>query len=196
VVSRLGRSRTILIAGLLLLFPFALEYLLRSRNRGFKLYRKDAPLLLASSGAWLLFLVTVAAYLVRPATMPGANVPVPGKLRALGVVAGGIGCLLLIWALRTISASRRDAARRKRTETLVVHGPYLWMRHPCFVGLLMLALALPLITANWLFVPVGIVLLGTAGARLPREEELMRERFGEPYAAYERRTGRFFPGAS
>ncbi len=117
--------------------------------------------------------------------MPGANVPVPGKLRALGVVAGGIGCL-----------RRRDAARRKRTETLVVHGPYLWMRHPCFVGLLMLAVALPLITANWLFVPVGIVLLGTAGARLPREEELMRERFGEPYAAYERRTGRFFPGAS
>lgn len=146
--------------------------------------------------AWLLFLATLAIYLVRPTTMLGANVPVPGKLRALGVVAGGIGCLLLIWALRTISASRRDAARRKRTETLVVHGPYLWMRHPCFVGLLMLAVALPLITANWLFVPVGIVLLGALGARLPREEELMRERFGEPYAAYERRTGRFFPGAS
>jgi protein-S-isoprenylcysteine O-methyltransferase Ste14 len=195
VVSRLGRARTILIAGLLLLFPFVLEYALSKRPSG-RVRVKDAPLLLASSGAWLLFAVTVAAFLFRPTTMLGANAPVPGKLRALGVLAGGIGCVLLIWALRTLSASRRDAARRKRTETLVMHGPYLWMRHPCFAALAMLVVALPLLTANWLFVPVGIVLLGTAGARLPREEELLRERFGEPYAAYERRTGRFFPGMS
>jgi protein-S-isoprenylcysteine O-methyltransferase Ste14 len=52
---------------------------------------------------------------------------------------------------------------------------------------------LALVTANWALV-VGVA--GTVAflaARVPKEEQMMLERFGDAYRGYMRRTGRFFP---
>jgi protein-S-isoprenylcysteine O-methyltransferase Ste14 len=55
-------------------------------------------------------------------------------------------------------------------------------------------IGLLLLTANWLI--GGLFLLGVTLAvipRLPREEALMIEKFGDNYRDYMKRTGRFLP---
>jgi protein-S-isoprenylcysteine O-methyltransferase Ste14 len=50
-----------------------------------------------------------------------------------------------------------------------------------------------LVTANWVFIVLAVVAIAALFARVPREEQMMIEEFGEEYKAYMQRTGRFFP---
>jgi len=55
------------------------------------------------------------------------------------------------------------------------------------------AIALSLLTANWIFVAMCLLsIIGTV-ARVPKEEQMMIEAFGDGYREYMKRTGRFFP---
>ena len=78
-------------------------------------------------------------------------------------------------------------------HTLVTDGPYRWVRHPFYLGLLvMLAGA---VIATWslagalLFVPALILTL----ARARREEHTLRLRFGARYDAYRQRVPFILP---
>jgi protein-S-isoprenylcysteine O-methyltransferase Ste14 len=53
--------------------------------------------------------------------------------------------------------------------------------------------SLALLTANWIFVILAVVTIAGLVARVPRDEQMMIEEFGEAYMAYMQKTGRFFP---
>jgi protein-S-isoprenylcysteine O-methyltransferase Ste14 len=53
--------------------------------------------------------------------------------------------------------------------------------------------ALSLLTANWIFVAVCVLSILGLIWRVPKEEQMMIEAFGEEYKDYMKRTGRFFP---
>jgi len=55
------------------------------------------------------------------------------------------------------------------------------------------ATGLALVTANWVFIVLAVVMIAGLLARLPRAEQMMIERFGKEYTTYMQRTGRFFP---
>jgi protein-S-isoprenylcysteine O-methyltransferase Ste14 len=55
------------------------------------------------------------------------------------------------------------------------------------------SVALPLLTANWIFVAVCVLSILGLLWRVPKEEQMMIEAFGDEYKAYMQRTGRFFP---
>jgi protein-S-isoprenylcysteine O-methyltransferase Ste14 len=57
----------------------------------------------------------------------------------------------------------------------------------------LLALAVSLITANWLFFVTGVVLFCLLIIRTRTEEENLTARFGDSYRAYVELTGRFLP---
>ena len=52
---------------------------------------------------------------------------------------------------------------------------------------------LALVTANWVFVVLAVAIIAGLFARVPKEEQMMIEEFGEEYKAYKQKTGRFFP---
>lgn len=55
------------------------------------------------------------------------------------------------------------------------------------------AIALSLLTANWIFVALaGLTMIGLI-IRVPKEEQMMIEAFGDEYKAYMQHTGKFFP---
>jgi protein-S-isoprenylcysteine O-methyltransferase Ste14 len=56
--------------------------------------------------------------------------------------------------------------------------------------------SLALVTANWVFLAFVVVAIAAMFARVPKEERMMIEEFGEEYRAYMQRTGRFFPKQS
>jgi protein-S-isoprenylcysteine O-methyltransferase Ste14 len=79
-------------------------------------------------------------------------------------------------------------------HTLITQGIYARLRHPIYAGLMIWMIAQPLLLHNWLagfgllvtYLPLIII-------RVPREEQMMLEAFGESYRAYMARTGRYLP---
>jgi hypothetical protein len=77
---------------------------------------------------------------------------------------------------------------------LVTRGVYAHLRHPIYASLLLWAAGQPLLLHNWLAGwsgAVAVVLVWLI--RVPREEALMLDAFGEEYERYRARTGRFIP---
>lgn len=59
--------------------------------------------------------------------------------------------------------------------------------------MLFIATALALVSAHWVFILFSAVVIPALLVRVPREEQMMIEQFGEYYQTYMRDTGRFFP---
>jgi protein-S-isoprenylcysteine O-methyltransferase Ste14 len=77
---------------------------------------------------------------------------------------------------------------------LVTGGIYAYVRHPLYASLVLWAAAQPFLLQNVLAgwgggVAVALIWL----IRVPREEKMMLQRFGEEYRSYAARTGRLFP---
>ena len=116
-----------------------------------------------------------------------------------GQVAGGLLLLLgvaiyawCVWDFATFG--RGTPAPVDAPKRLVVRGLYRYSRNPMYVGVLC-------VIAGWalLFLAPGVVLYGAAVASafhafvvLYEEPRLARE-FGEDYAAYRARVGRWLP---
>jgi hypothetical protein len=78
-------------------------------------------------------------------------------------------------------------------HTLVIHGPYRWVRHPFYDSAALLMVAVSLIAANWFLLLTGGLAVVLLVVRTQTEEEKLLARFGEAYRAYMKRTGRFLP---
>jgi protein-S-isoprenylcysteine O-methyltransferase Ste14 len=77
---------------------------------------------------------------------------------------------------------------------LVTTGIYARVRHPIYASLVLWAIAQPFLLQNLLAGwggGVAVVLLWLV--RVPREERMMLDRFGEEYRAYMARTGGLLP---
>jgi protein-S-isoprenylcysteine O-methyltransferase Ste14 len=77
---------------------------------------------------------------------------------------------------------------------MVTRGVYRLIRHPMYAAIWIWALAQGLMLQNWL---AGWSVVPAFAAmyllRVPREEQMMLEQFGDEYRAYTQRTGRVVP---
>ncbi len=80
-------------------------------------------------------------------------------------------------------------------QALVTSGIYSYTRHPIYLSLVLWAVAQPLLLQNVIAGLAGVVaVLLVWIVRVPREERMMLDKFGEEYIQYMSRTGRFIPG--
>ncbi len=117
----------------------------------------------------------------------------PSWLRWAGF---GLGlAMVTLWTWAQVVLDTQWSAQLQLTEGhhLITTGPYAHMRHPLYTGLVGWAIALALLTANWIFVAICIISTGGLIWRIPREENMMVEAFGDEYRAYMQRTGRYLP---
>jgi protein-S-isoprenylcysteine O-methyltransferase Ste14 len=98
-----------------------------------------------------------------------------------------------VWTFRTLGTNLTDTVVTRRTHTLVLHGPYRWIRHPFYDSAALLMLAISLMTANWFLLLAGSVTFGLLAFRTRIEEANLVARFGESYRRYMEGTGRFLP---
>jgi protein-S-isoprenylcysteine O-methyltransferase Ste14 len=147
-----------------------------------------------SAGLSLVALLSSAVYIVRPAWVAWASLPLPVALRWLGVGVAVAGFALLQWAHSALSRNWSDAPRLMTGQTLTTNGPYRWMRHPMYTAFLLILSAPLLISANWL---VGLSWLAATAldiaGRIRFEEALLAETFGDQYAEYASHSGRLLP---
>ena len=186
--------RFILLAGFAIFMPIGIWHRLKSRT-GEKLDRRQEGLFIMIS----LRLIGVAgltgliAYLIKPASMAWAAVPLPVWLRWTGVGFALTGGLLLVWMFRSLGRNLTDTVATRKTHTLVTTGPYRWIRHPFYTLAALLVLANSLAAANWFFFVMGCGMFVLLAIRTRKEEENLIARFGADYRDYMQRTGRFVP---
>lgn len=115
--------------------------------------------------------------------------------------AFGGGAFLFVASLGLRWRAQTDLGRQwshtveiAAAQTLVTHGVYSRLRHPLYVSLILWAAAQPFLLQNLVSGLGGGVAVSLLWLiRVPREEAMMAEHFGEEYRAYMSRTGRIFP---
>ena len=83
--------------------------------------------------------------------------------------------------------------RLSETHHLVTTGLYAHARHPMYTGIAGFAVGLALVSANWVFVVLVVLIIVGLVFRIPKEEKMLIEEFGQAYRDYMQRTGSLFP---
>jgi len=117
------------------------------------------------------------------------------------LIAGSLGAALFLQALLLLWRSHADLAGNfspglsiRKGHRLVTTGVYERVRHPMYAAHLLWALAQLLLLQNWIAGPAFLAAsIPLYVARIPREEEMMLDQFGEEYRRYAKRTGRVVP---
>ncbi|MET0406006.1 MAG: protein-S-isoprenylcysteine O-methyltransferase [Cystobacter sp.] len=117
---------------------------------------------------------------------------------------GGAGGLLMGVALWLFWHAHADLGRNwspslqlMEHHSLVTGGIYRFVRHPMYASQWVFALAQALLLQNWIAGPATLICFAPLYfIRVPREEAMMLERFGETYRTYMVHTGRVLPRRS
>jgi protein-S-isoprenylcysteine O-methyltransferase Ste14 len=127
--------------------------------------------------------------------LPALHTPVPAVFEVAGLVVVWLGLALRIWAVVTLGRSFSTFIQVESGQTVVTRGPYQWVRHPSYTGLLLIAVGFGLGAANWLSLVICAVvpLLGLL-PRIAVEESELAGTLGEQYRSYQRTTRRLVPG--
>lgn len=115
--------------------------------------------------------------------------------------AGGVGAALMTFAVWLFWRSHVDLGRNwspslqlREGHELVKEGVYRYVRHPMYASEWLWGIAQALLLQNWIAGWAGLALFMPLHVeRVPREEQMMVERFGEAYREYINRTGGIVP---
>ena len=107
----------------------------------------------------------------------------------------GPSAVALAWmATRHLGKQWRYEAALSEDHQLIQTGPYRWVRHPIYAGMLLLLLAMASAWTWWpMFLAGLIVFLAGTEIRVRAEDRLLAERFRETFAAYRSRVPAYIP---
>ena len=187
--------RLILALGMAGFLPVALYHRVRSQASGETLDRRQEGLfiLLTLRPCGLAAMGGLVAFVLNPAWMSWASLPLPAVLRWAGVAVGLPTVALGMWTFHSLGRNITDTVVTRRGHTLVTSGPYRYIRHPFYVTSALALAANALTAANWFIALTGFAALVLLVLRTATEEAKLVERFGDDYRGYMARTGRFFP---
>ena len=120
-------------------------------------------------------------------------IPHLDALAWIGAVLCIAGLLFFIWARFTLGRNWSGLVTFKGGHELITSGPYAFVRHPIYTGLLAMVVATVTVLghiAGIIAMPFVIVSLWV---KLRSEEKLMLQKFPNEYAAYSRRVKRLIP---
>ena len=95
--------------------------------------------------------------------------------------------------MKTLGGNLTDTVVTREHHTLVVNGPYRFVRHPFYVAVGLWTTAFSVMAANWFLLAGSLAVLALLVIRTNAEEARLVARFGDAYQEYMTRTGRFLP---
>lgn len=139
------------------------------------------------AGSYLIFSNNVSGWLQQRV------IPKNLGFEALAVSLTAAGIAFAIWARFYLGENWSSVASIKVDHQLIRTGPYSWVRHPIYSGILlaMIGTALARREPRGLFAVLLLWLGFWIKSRM--EEGLMRKTFGEQYQEYSRSTGALIP---
>jgi protein-S-isoprenylcysteine O-methyltransferase Ste14 len=110
-----------------------------------------------------------------------------------GIAISAFGLAICIWARRSLGGNWSAPVTFKEEHELVMHGPYRFVRHPIYTGILLMMLGTVLVLGRLDSLLGLAVRLVVYRFKIRNEEGLMTEHFPNAYPEYRRQTGALLP---
>jgi protein-S-isoprenylcysteine O-methyltransferase Ste14 len=115
--------------------------------------------------------------------------------RIAGLIVMWLGLAIRVWAIAALGRAFRTTVEVDPGQAVVSTGPYRWVRHPSYSGLLLIVIGCGLAAGSWLALTVCAVLpLPALLWRIHVEEAELTLVLGDRYRAYCAQTKRLIPG--
>ena len=118
--------------------------------------------------------------------------PFPYGAQVAGVVLTVLGIGFAVWARLILGSNWGMPMTLRENPELVTGGPYAFVRHPIYTGIIFAMLGTALTVGSWWFFVV-LIAFGYFAMSARQEERDMLERFPQSYPAYMTRTKRLVP---
>jgi protein-S-isoprenylcysteine O-methyltransferase Ste14 len=113
--------------------------------------------------------------------------------RFLGVLFYALALAWVYWSFLTLGRQHSAEVTIQEGHQFITQGPYRWVRHPMYLGLILFPAGAGLAFGSWLGIALPLLTTFLFVWRIGDEEKLMRQEFGEGWEAYARRTRRLVP---
>ena len=116
-------------------------------------------------------------------------------LFVVGLALMAVGIAVRLWAIVVLGRFFTVDVRLHADHAVVDRGPYRWVRHPAYTGLIVFFVGFGLALSNWASL-AALTLLPTLGllVRIHAEERALFAGLGEDYRRYAAGRRRLFPG--
>jgi protein-S-isoprenylcysteine O-methyltransferase Ste14 len=138
---------------------------------------------------WIAFVSAALVLIVGAVVERGSSVP----LRVIGAISLVLSAFLIFppFLLLSRHGGVPPGAPYYDTSRLVERGPYAVVRHPQYLGYILLVLGFALLAQHPLTALLGVVAIGSLYAHTALEERDCVRRLGDVYRTYMRRVPRF-----
>jgi protein-S-isoprenylcysteine O-methyltransferase Ste14 len=120
-------------------------------------------------------------------------VPEDLRIHYIAIVVTCLGVAVAIWARCILGQYWSARVEVKVDHQLISSGPYAYVRHPIYTGILLAGIGTAVFVGEWraalaiIFAAIGFAIKGR------QEESLMKSEFGDRYQEYRKRTGFLIP---
>jgi protein-S-isoprenylcysteine O-methyltransferase Ste14 len=172
---------------------FCLIWLLAAVSTKRSIYRESGAQRLRY---WILL---VMAYLLLTR---GHRLPYPFNVRIISATEAvqwmaGILCIaglaFCVWARAALGRNWSGTITLKEGHELIERGPYRFVRHPIYTGLLAMFLATAITFGHLGGIVAVMLAFASCWIKLCEEEKLMLQQFPDQYRSYQQRVKRIIP---
>ena len=141
---------------------------------------------------WLLVAVQVVLLVALVLVPTGTAWPMPGWLAAVAVALVVLGLAVVAVGGLTLGRALTPTPVPSTRGELRTGGPYRWVRHPIYSGVLAVVGGLTIGSRQWLGLALGVATVAFFTVKARWEEARLAEVY-PGYRAYAARTSRFVP---
>jgi len=157
------------------------------QSRESRFYRPLRLLILALTFSLLFWQGTAFGFL-------GARfVPSSSTVTGAGFVAALLGLAVALWARVRLGRYWSDKVVLQEGHRLIRNGPYAYMRHPIYSGVLLAVAGTALVLGEVRGIAAFVMLLVNYSIKAKREERILGGEFGEEFKLHREQTGFLLP---
>jgi len=142
--------------------------------------------------------LAIGAWMVGASRMPGGVLtgrllPASVWIFFAGVIIVAAGLGFTVWARIHLGCNWSGTVTLKEGHELIVTGPYRFVRHPIYSGLLLAFVGSAIARGEWRGVAAVALAFAALWGKLKLEERWLGEAFGEAYARYRAEVAALIP---
>jgi protein-S-isoprenylcysteine O-methyltransferase Ste14 len=113
----------------------------------------------------------------------------------IGILIICLGLFLRYWSIHLLGKYFSTTVELEDSQKIIQKGPYKWIRHPSYSGIILFCIGYGLAVQNWLSLIIAISLPTIALLyRIKIEEETLVKGIGTEYEVYQKKTKKLIPG--
>ncbi len=112
----------------------------------------------------------------------------------IGIIFVFAGIIFRFWSIQTLGKFFRTTIMIQKDHTIIQSGPYKYLRHPSYSGIMISLTGIGIATGNWIsFILMEIIVFWGLNQRIVVEEMELKKVFGEDYTKYIKQTKKLLP---